>query len=95
MLSEQTAAEIRSKISYAHTLNVSAYDPTGIQSLQTHGTSEVVAADYTGMAVSLTTTVNTYFGSQVMVPETGVIMNNEMNGRFNTFHNLSRQSSTK
>ena len=31
------------------------------------------------MAISLTTTVNLLFGSQVCVPETGVIMNNEMN----------------
>ena len=31
------------------------------------------------MAITLTTTVNTFFGSQLMVPETGVIMNNEMN----------------
>ena len=31
------------------------------------------------MAISLTTTVNLLFGSQLMVPETGVIMNNEMN----------------
>jgi gamma-glutamyltranspeptidase len=28
----------------------------------------------------MTTTINTLFGSQVMVPETGVILNNEMNG---------------
>lgn len=31
------------------------------------------------MAISLTTTVNLLFGSQIVVPETGVIMNNEMN----------------
>ena len=31
------------------------------------------------MAISLTTTINTLFGSQLMVESTGVIMNNEMN----------------
>ena len=79
MLSEKTARYIRSKISDLKTLNVSAYDPDGIESLETPGTSHVVTADASGMAVSLTTTINLLFGSQVLVPETGVIMNNEMN----------------
>jgi gamma-glutamyltranspeptidase/glutathione hydrolase len=79
MLSEQTAAEIRSKISDFTTQNVSWYDPGGIESLETPGTSHVVTADASGMAVSLTTTVNLLFGSQLMVPETGVILNDEMN----------------
>jgi gamma-glutamyltranspeptidase/glutathione hydrolase len=79
MLSDQTASEIRSKISDFHTQNVSWYDPGGIESLETPGTSHVVTADASGMAVSLTTTVNLLFGSQLMVPETGVIMNDEMN----------------
>ncbi|KAB5566235.1 gamma-glutamyltransferase 1 [Coniochaeta sp. 2T2.1] len=79
MLSDETAAEIRSKISDVQTQNVSWYDPGGIESLETPGTSHIVTADRSGIAVSLTTTVNLLFGSQVMVPETGVIMNNEMN----------------
>src|SRR5579871_4806897 len=43
------------------------------------GTSHIVAADENGMTISLTSTVNLLFGSRLMVPETGLIMNNEMN----------------
>lgn len=69
MLNASTAAEIRGKISDQHTLNVSAYDPSGLESLETPGTSHIVTADASGMAISLTTTVNLLFGSQLMVPE--------------------------
>ncbi|KAI1271276.1 gamma-glutamyltransferase 1 [Xylaria sp. FL0933] len=79
ILSNKTAAEVRSKISDFRTLNVSAYDPEGFESLPTPGTSHIVAADKSGLAISVTTTINLLFGSQLMVPETGVIMNDEMN----------------
>lgn len=79
MLSDAVAAEVRSKISDFRTQNVSWYDPAGLESLDTPGTSHIVTADKSGMAVSLTTTINLLFGSRVLVPETGVIMNNEMN----------------
>lgn len=35
MLNETTAERVRSRISNFHTLNVSAYDPTGLESLET------------------------------------------------------------
>lgn len=79
MLLPETAKLIRAKISDAHTLNVSAYNPDGIESLETPGTSHVVTSDHSGLSVSLTTTINLIFGSQVMVPETGIILNDEMN----------------
>lgn len=79
MTSPETGAEIRSKISDVTTRDVSWYDPKGLASIETPGTSHMVAADASGMSVSLTTTINLLFGSHVMVPETGVIMNNEMN----------------
>jgi len=78
MISAATAALVRSKITdVAH--NRSYYDPSGLATLTDSGTSAVTAADVSGMSIALTTTVNTLFGSQVMIPETGVIMNNEMN----------------
>ncbi|UKZ69679.1 uncharacterized protein TrAtP1_010682 [Trichoderma atroviride] len=79
MISAKTGAEIRAKISDFRTQNVSYYDPKGLESLETPGTSHMVAADASGMAVSMTTTINLLFGSTVIVPETGVIMNDEMN----------------
>ncbi|KAJ5932525.1 hypothetical protein N7516_007014 [Penicillium verrucosum] len=78
ILNQSTIDEIRSKISDVRTQNVSAYDPAGLESLDTPGTSQIAVADHTGLAISVITTVNLLFGSQVMVPETGIIMNNEM-----------------
>lgn len=43
------------------------------------GTAQITVADNSGLAISLTSTVNLLFGSQLIVPETGVIMNNQMN----------------
>ena len=80
MLSDDTAAEIRSKITDVTNNNVSFYDPAGLESFSDNGTSEIAAADASGLTITLTTTVNLLFGSQLIVPETGVIMNNEMNG---------------
>ena len=78
MLKQSFADETRARISDTHTLNVSDYDPDGFESHENHGTSHVVTADASGMAVSMTTTINLFFGSGVMVPETGVIMNDQM-----------------
>lgn len=83
MISEETAKEIRGKIKDTQTFDVSYYNPTGLESIDTPGTSHIVTADHNGLAISLTTTVNLLFGSKLVVPETGVIMNNEMNVRCN------------
>ncbi|KAF5613483.1 gamma-glutamyltransferase [Fusarium subglutinans] len=79
MLNATTAEKIRSKIDPRKTQKIEKYDPDGIYSSDGHGTSHVVTADGDGMAVSLTTTVNLIFGSFLMDPLTGVILNNEMN----------------
>ncbi|KAG5645211.1 hypothetical protein DXG03_006729 [Asterophora parasitica] len=43
-----------------------------------HGTSHTAIVDKDGMSVSLTSTVNLVFGSQVLDPDTGIILNDEM-----------------
>lgn len=43
-----------------------------------HGTSHISVLDSHGLAVAMTTTVNTYFGSKVISPSTGLLFNNEM-----------------
>ncbi|KAI9739561.1 MAG: hypothetical protein M1834_006278 [Cirrosporium novae-zelandiae] len=79
MTSGKETVRMRGMISDFSTLNVSAYNPSGFENRETHGTSHIVTADASGLAITMTTTINGWFGSQVMVPETGIIMNNEMN----------------
>lgn len=78
LIEKLTAEQIRAKISDDHTLPTTDYDPDNIANLDDHGTSHLSVADHNGMAVSLTSTINDPFGSLLMVPETGVVMNNEM-----------------
>ncbi|KAI5928222.1 gamma-glutamyltranspeptidase [Camillea tinctor] len=79
MLSASSAASIRGRILDNATQPVDHYDPERVYTASHHGTSHIVAADASGMAVSSTTTVNLLFGSLILVPETGVVLNDEMN----------------
>ncbi|KAI0592769.1 gamma-glutamyltranspeptidase [Biscogniauxia sp. FL1348] len=79
MLSAAAAASVRARILDNATQPVDHYDPERVYTAESHGTSHVVAADASGMAVSSTTTVNLLFGSLLLVPETGVVLNDEMN----------------
>ncbi|GIZ49231.1 hypothetical protein CKM354_001226600 [Cercospora kikuchii] len=79
ILSEAVVSEVQAKISPLQTFNTSYYDPSGLESLETPGTSAVTTADADGLAIALTSTINLLFGSKVLIPETGIIANNEMN----------------
>ncbi len=46
--------------------------------LQDAGTLHISVIDASGMAVALTTTINTSFGSKVIAPKSGIVLNNEM-----------------
>jgi gamma-glutamyltranspeptidase / glutathione hydrolase len=71
MLKPSTAARIRSRISDCHTKNVSEYNPEGLSTPETHGTSHIVTADASGLSISLTSTINLLFGSKLIVPDSG------------------------
>ncbi|KAF0331032.1 gamma-glutamyltranspeptidase [Colletotrichum asianum] len=79
LIDEATAKSMRGRILDNQTQPVEKYDPHGMYSSEGFGTSHIVTADKSGMATSLTTTVNLLFGAQIMDPLSGVILNNEMN----------------
>ncbi|KAL4923194.1 gamma-glutamyltransferase [Aspergillus undulatus] len=78
MLEQSTITEIHNKIFDQRTQNVSAYDPAGYESLDTPGTSHIATTDASGLSISAITTINLLFGNRIVVPETGIILNNEM-----------------
>lgn len=79
MLDTASAHATRHKISDDHTLDPADYNPKLLSHPDSHGTSHIVTTDSSGLSITLTTTINLSFGSRLCVPETGIIMNNEMN----------------
>ncbi|GAQ91012.1 gamma-glutamyltranspeptidase [Klebsormidium nitens] len=77
MLSSDFAAQVRANISDDRTFPPEYYGGKWSQ-LDDHGTSHVSIVDSERNAVALTTTINTGFGSKVVSPSTGIILNNEM-----------------
>ncbi|KAK3397263.1 gamma-glutamyltranspeptidase [Sordaria brevicollis] len=78
MLSDSTTKSIASKINPNHTLPLSSYDPLRNYAAASHGTSHIVTADFSGLTISSTTTLNLLFGARLMTPDTGIILNDEM-----------------
>jgi gamma-glutamyltranspeptidase / glutathione hydrolase len=79
MINETLAAEIRFKISDTQTFNESYYNPDNLTLPTSEGTAQISVTDATGLTISITSTINLLFGSRVMDPETGIILNDEMN----------------
>lgn len=48
------------------------------EQIHDHGTSHISIVDSQRNAVSMTTTINSYFGAKFMSGSTGIILNNEM-----------------
>lgn len=58
-------------------LPLAAYNPRNISILNDGGTSHLSAVENSGLSVSMTTTINLFFGSLLETPQ-GVLLNNEM-----------------
>jgi len=71
LLSPQHIAEARA-LALHHAGN------SGITVAHDHGTSNFCVVDREGNAVVVTTTINTIFGAKMMIPELGLILNDEM-----------------
>ncbi|KAI3919077.1 hypothetical protein MKW98_016630 [Papaver atlanticum] len=77
MLSPSFAAEIRRNISDDTTHPSKYYLPEWSQ-LNDHGTSHFCVVDKDRNVVSVTATINHYFGAGLLSPSTGIILNNQM-----------------
>lgn len=76
-ISAAAGATRYNKIDDFGTHPVSYYNPALEDSGEDHGTSHINAVDASGMAVSITTTVNLWWGSAVQT-EDGILLNDDM-----------------
>ncbi|XP_062184914.1 glutathione hydrolase 1-like [Phragmites australis] len=77
MVSPKFAAELKKTIYDNMTFDPKHYGGRW-NILQDHGTSHSSIVDSERNAVSMTSTVNSYFGSLILSPSTGILLNNEM-----------------
>jgi gamma-glutamyltranspeptidase/glutathione hydrolase len=80
LASKEYAKLLAAKIDPQRALDVPAHGspPDWRQDLFSRHTTHIATADAAGNWVAITATVNTAFGSKVIVPGTGVVLNNEM-----------------
>ncbi|OAG31967.1 gamma-glutamyltranspeptidase / glutathione hydrolase / leukotriene-C4 hydrolase [Nematocida displodere] len=63
--------------------------PSTVKILEDHGTTHLNVIDRDGMIVALTSTINFYWGSGLMDPSTGIILNNQIDDFTFDYANLS------
>ena len=77
MLSPKFGRALRRDINDNKTLSTNHYGGKWNQ-INDHGTTHLSIIDFEKNAVSLTCTINAFFGSKFLSPSTGIILNNEM-----------------
>lgn len=88
MLSRKFAEVLKKDINDNRTFDPNHYGGRWNQ-INDHGTSHVSIIDVERNAISMTTTVNAYFGSKILSPSTGIVLNNEMDD-FSMPRNVSK-----
>lgn len=80
LVSKKYAATLAQRINLEHATKVSSqgHPPNWNTDVFQHHTTHFSVADAAGNWVACTATVNTSFGSKVVIPGTGVVMNNQM-----------------
>lgn len=77
-MSKSYASKVRANITDDKTHDWQYYNPQ-FDSVESPGTTHISVVDNeSGTAVSMTSTINLSFGSKLMCPQTGIILNNEM-----------------
>lgn len=77
MLSPKFAQQLKKTINDNKTFDPRHYGGRW-NPINDHGTSHLSVVDGERNAVSMTTTVNYYFGANILSPSTGIVLNNEM-----------------
>ncbi|XP_073832370.1 gamma-glutamyl transpeptidase [Musca autumnalis] len=78
MISQEFADEIRKLIYDDKTFNDTIYYGANFTVEEDHGTANMAVLAANGDAVTVTSTVNNYFGAKVRSTRTGIILNDEM-----------------
>ncbi|XP_008543580.1 glutathione hydrolase 1 proenzyme [Microplitis demolitor] len=79
LTSKDYARAIKARINDSRTWNDAAHYEGGTQLLEDHGTAHLVVLSPAGDAVSITSSINTPFGSFLVGEKTGILFNNGMN----------------
>ena len=80
LIDKSYARKLAARIHFEQIIDISEYStpPRADRDFFEKHTTHIAAADKLGNWVAITTTLNTPFGSKVVIPCTGVLMNNQM-----------------